>query len=230
LSPSAPPRPKVFGLGLNKTGTKTLARCLEALGYRHQSYNGAALQMYVDGRAAELVDLTERFDSCEDWPWPLLWRELFARYGDSARYVLTRRASPQVWIESLKAHATRTHPTLALRPLVYGHYYPHGYEAEHQAAYVTHNARVRDVFARKAPHAFLEVCWEEGAGWEALCGFLGQPVPDKPFPHERPLAGQVDEAVRAANLAGIERQLAEIAAGRRMVADTPLMRQAREQL
>jgi hypothetical protein len=227
VSAPAAARRKVFGLGLNKTGTKTLGRCLQALGYRHQSYSTAALDLYVSGRTAELVAATERFDSCEDWPWPLLWRELFARWGDSARYVLTRRRSPEVWVESLKAHATRTHPTHAMRPVIYGHYYPHGYEAEHMAAYERHNALVRAFFAREAPHALLEVCWEETPSWAPLCGFLGAPVPDLPFPHERPLAGQADEALRAANLAGIERQLAAIAAGRREVADTPLMRQGR---
>jgi hypothetical protein len=25
-----------------------------------------------------------------------------------------------------------------------------------------------------------------GDGWEKLCGFLGMPVPDAPFPHEHP--------------------------------------------
>src|SRR5262249_28090902 len=144
--PAAPVR-KVFGVGLNKTGTKTLRRCLETLGYRHQSYSGAALEMFAAGRRGELVDMAASFDSCADWPWPLLWREFYARYGDEARYILTRRSSSMIWLESLKAHSLRTHPTLAMRGLVYGHYYPHGYEAEHQSAYERHNEAVRKFFA-----------------------------------------------------------------------------------
>jgi hypothetical protein len=222
---SSTPHPaKVFGVGLNKTGTKTLRRCLETLGYRHQSYSSAALELYVSGRGAELVEMAERFDSCEDWPWPLLWREFYARYGDGARYILTRRSSAQVWVESLKAHSLRTHPTMAMRPLIYGYFYPHGYEAEHIAAYERHNEAVRSFFKREAPHAFLEVCWEEGSSWADLCSFLGRPAPNAELPHERPLTANLDEAVRNANLANIERQLAEIAAGRRQFATTPLMR------
>ena len=30
---------KVFGIGLNKTGTSTLGACLTTLGYRHRSYS-----------------------------------------------------------------------------------------------------------------------------------------------------------------------------------------------
>ena len=219
----APARVKVFGLGLNKTGTKTLGRCLQHLGYRHQSYSTAALEMFVQGRIAELVRAAHQFDSCEDWPWPLIWRELYEEFGDTARYVLTRRSSSQVWIESLKSHALNTHPTLAMRPRVYGYYYPHGYEAEHIAAYDRHNSAVRTFFEQRAPHAFLEVCWEEGAGWRNLSRFLGTAEPDVPFPHERPLRDGTPEAVKAANAANIGRQLADIARGRRQVANTPLM-------
>jgi len=219
-------RPKVFGIGLNKTGTSTLGECLRRLGYRHQSYSSAALAAFSHGRVTDVVDMTREFDSCEDWPWPLVWRELYWRYGEAARFVLTTRASSKVWVESLKAHALNTHPTRAMRPVIYGHYYPHGYEAEHQRAYERHNAAVRAFFAREAPHLLLEVCWERGDGWEQLCGFLGLPVPDAPFPHVRPLSEGADPKVRAQNEANIARQLAEIAAGRREVATTPLMREA----
>jgi sulfotransferase family protein len=223
---SSAPRRKVFGVGLNKTGTTTLGQCLTVLGYRHRSYSSAALEAYLQGRTGEVVDMTRDFDSCEDWPWPLVWRELWDRYGDGARYVLTTRSSSEVWVESLKAHSLNTHPTSAMRPAVYGHYYPHGYEAEHRRAYERHNAAVRGFFAQAAPHALLEVCWETGDRWERLCGFLGHPVPDTPFPHIRPRATGVDPKIRAQNQANIERQLAEIAAGRRQVATTPLMRES----
>jgi hypothetical protein len=219
-------RPKVFGVGLNKTGTSTLGACLTTLGYRHQSYSSAALRAYVDGRVSDLVEMARGFDSCEDWPWPLVWRELYGRYGHGARFVLTTRASSQAWVESLKAHSLNTHPTRAMRPVIYGHYYPHGYEAEHRAAYERHNDAVRSFFAREAPHALLEVCWETGDGWPQLCGFLSHPVPEAPFPHVRPRAAGVDPQVRAMNQANIDSQLAEIAAGRRQVATTPLMQGA----
>jgi len=216
-------RRKVFGIGLNKTGTTTLGECLTRLGYRHQSYSSPALGAFAQGRMDHLLDMTQHFDSCEDWPWPLAWRELYGRYGDDARYILTTRSSAEIWVESLKKHSLNTHPTRAMRPIIFGHYYPHGYEAEHIAAYDRHNQTIRDFFAREAPHALLELCWEKGDRWERLCDFLGHEVPNAPFPHIRPRATGVDPAIRAQNQAQIERQLAEIAAGRRTIARTPLM-------
>jgi hypothetical protein len=59
-----------------------------------------------------------------------------------------------------------------------------------------------------------------------LCAFLGHEVPDAPFPHIRPRATGVDPAVRAQNQAQIAAQLAALAAGKRQVARTPLMRAA----
>lgn len=217
-------RRKVFGIGLNKTGTSTLGACLTTLGYRHQSYSSSALKAFVDGRIDAVVAMTAGFDSCEDWPWPLAWRELYAQYGDGARFVLTTRSSAEIWVDSLKRHSLNTHPTRAMRPLIYGHYYPHGYEAEHIAAYERHNQAVRDFFAREAPHALLELCWENGDRWDRLCAFLGHDVPDAPFPHIRPRATGVDPAVRAQNQAQIDSQLAALAAGKREVARTRLMR------
>ncbi len=208
---------KVFGIGLNKTGTKTLGACLRQLGFRNQSYSGEALRDYQQGAFGPLFDIIERFDSFEDWPWPLMWRQVFEKYGASARYILTTRRSAEVWVESLKAHSLTTHPTRAMRPLIYGYYYPHGYEAEHKEAYLGHNSEVRAFFAREAPQAFLEVCWETGSSWPQLCNFLHKPIPDVPLPHERPRSSGVEEAVRAANLAAIHRQLADLQAGRKVV-------------
>ena len=219
-------RRKVFGIGLNKTGTSTLGACLATLGYRHQSYSSSALKAFVEGQIGEIVAMTAGFDSCEDWPWPLVWRDIHAHYGDEARFILTRRSSAEIWIESLKRHSLNTHPTRAMRPIIYGHYYPHGYEAEHMAAYERHNQAVRDFFAREAPHALLELCWEAGDGWEKLCAFLGHPVPDTPLPHVRPLTSGVDAVIQAQNRAQIERQLQAVAAGHRIVARTPLMQAA----
>lgn len=219
-------RHKVFGIGLNKTGTSTLGVCLATLGYHHQSYSSSALRAFVDGRMDTVVAMTAAFDSFEDWPWPLAWRELYEHYRDDGRFILTTRSSSDIWIDSLKRHSLNTHPTRALRPLIYGHYYPHGYEAEHIAAYERHNQAVRDFFAREAPHAFLELCWEKGDRWERLCAFLGHDIPDTPFPHIRPLATGVDPEIRAQNQARITAQLAALAAGKREMALTPLMRAA----
>ncbi|MEM9049164.1 MAG: sulfotransferase family protein [Pseudomonadota bacterium] len=179
-----PKRFRVFGLGLNKTGTSSLRQALKILGFRHHIYRPALIRDLAKGRMAPIFAAAEASESFEDWPWPLVWRQLDARFGDGARFVLTRRISADVWLESLKAHSARTAGGGFARRLAYGHAYPHGQEAAHLAVYDAHLAALRTYFADRArAHRFIELCWEEGQGWSELCTFLGEPLPDLPFPH-----------------------------------------------
>jgi len=174
---------KVFGIGLNKTGTGTLGKCLKGFGYRHLSYRRDLLLALREGRIDEIFTIIDEYESFEDWPYPLMYKELFARYRD-AFYILTVRSSPEVWIESLKSHSLRTHPRIHARKLAYGHDYPHGFENEHIAFYQAHNANVISFFEQNgASDLLLCACWENGDGWRELCRFLGRPMPSVPFPH-----------------------------------------------
>jgi hypothetical protein len=179
-------RPKVIGVGLNKTGTKTLQRALSILGYRTlASCDRGLLAAYRQGDPEPALASVRDNELCEDWPYPLMYREIFDRFGMGARYVLTMRSSAGVWLDSLKAHSLRTDPEVHCRALAYGFAYPHGAESEHLAIYERHQREVAAFFSqRRASSALLRVCWEDGDGWEALCPFLGLPVPDAPFPHE----------------------------------------------
>jgi hypothetical protein len=199
----------VIGIGLNKTGTTTLAVALGLLGYGpHVSNRRDLLALYRAGDPGPALAAVDAAESCEDWPFPLMYRELFDRFGAAARYVLTVRRDPQAWLASLKAHALRTPPDRHARLLAYGWAYPHGAEAHHLDFYVRHNAEVRAFFReRGAEHLLLEACWEAGDGWEALCGFLGRPVPPVPFPHANAAEPSPDPAVVAANRAKIRDQL-----------------------
>ena len=91
---------KVIGIGLNKTGTTTLGVCMRRLGYRHLSCRRDLLKLYRTGQVDKVMAYMDGFDSFEDWPYPLMYRELWERYGDSARYILTTRASTGVWLRS----------------------------------------------------------------------------------------------------------------------------------
>lgn len=214
-------RPKVVGIGLNKTGTKTLAAALAVLGWtRQMSCNRDLLAAWREGDPSGLLAAVETHDVCEDWPWPLAFREILARFGDRCRYVLTRRATPDIWLGSLKAHSERVSPTEHCRTLAYGHAYPHGREAEHLAIYSAHTEAVRTHFAAQgAGHLLLEVCWETGDGWAQLCPFLGAPVPSVPFPHENRAPAAPDPTLLAQNHRLIAAQLARLAAGGRMDTD-----------
>jgi len=171
---------KVFGIGLNKTGTKTLGECLQILGYRNKSYDLELLRSYAAGDIDIILKVTESFDSFEDWPWPLLFKEFDRNYPD-AKFILTTRDNEETWFKSLCSHAEKTGPTEA-RKIVYSHYMPLENPEHHKNFYLLFNQSVCDYFSSR-PFKLLTVCWERGDAWEKICTFLDRPVPEIPFPH-----------------------------------------------
>ena len=67
---------KIFGIGLNKTGTTTLGSCLKQLGYRHSSFSLELLEASQRGDWSPIQRQIDAHDSFEDWPYPLLFERL----------------------------------------------------------------------------------------------------------------------------------------------------------
>lgn len=201
-------RIKVIGLGLNKTGTTTLGACLKVLGYNHFSPKPVArkgrpgvggnarrdlLRLYRRGKVGCVLDQMDRHDSFEDWPYPLMYREIWAHFGDKARYILTTRITPETWLRSLEAHSLFAHPIRNSRKLAYGYRYPQLAPEKHLEIYAAHNADVRQFFSDVGrPDLLLDLCWERGDGWPELCGFLDLPVPDMPLPRSNVTARRAE--------------------------------------
>lgn len=164
---------KVFGIGLNKTGTKTLALILSSLGLRHMGYRRDLLMAFREGRMHDIFAVTDEFQSFEDWPYPLIYKDLFLRYPDSL-FILTLRKSPTTWLNSLKRHSLRSNPRLHGRMLAYGYDYPFGYEGEHLKIYESHATEVESFFrSANASNRLFKACWETGTSVADICNFLG---------------------------------------------------------
>jgi hypothetical protein len=166
---------KIFGIGLNKTGTTTLSGCLQTLGYSHMSLRIDLLKALKAGHAEQVLKEIDHYDSFEDWPYPLMYRELDEKYGSDAKFILTVRKSPEIWLRSLERHSMHTPPRAHCRKLIYGYNYPQYSRRQHLEYYNRHNREVEDYFARK-PGRLLVICWENGDGWTQLCEFLGEPL------------------------------------------------------
>jgi hypothetical protein len=198
---------KVFGIGLNKTGTKTLGACLRRLGFRHMSYRADLLGLWRRRDLEPIFEEIDRFDSFEDWPYPVMYVELFERYGREAKFILTRRSSPQAWLDSIKRHSLRTNPSRHARLIIYQFEYPFGVEHFYLSTYAGEQAAIRKFFSeRNALDQLCELCWEDGDGWPELCSFLGAEAPDEPLPHENDGRAPIDPTVFAANVEGVRRQ------------------------
>jgi len=174
--------PKIFGIGLNKTGTSTLGECARILGYRSKSCDRKLLHdVIVKKDFSDLTDIVDQYDLFEDWPWPLIYKELDQMFPGS-KFILTTRKNEDIWLESLKKHSMRRDPVHNSRKMAYGYSYPHGHEEEHLEIYRKHNSEVRSYFEAREKN-FIELCWEKGDQWERLCRFLGDEIPSTQFPH-----------------------------------------------
>lgn len=172
----------VIGIGLEKTGTNTLSRALEILGYENKiGFDLDLLEAYKNGRTAEVVDAAKTCQQAVDYPWAFVYQELYEAYPE-AKFILTVRTSAMRWFNSLCHHARRTGPN-QVRQLVYGHAMPNLFENEDIGFYNDHVSAVRSFFANKDDGRFLEVCWAKEDGWEELCGFLDVAIPEAEFPH-----------------------------------------------
>ena len=171
---------KIFGIGLNKTGTKTLGKCMEYLGFANKSYDFELLLDYSKDNYHNIINTISSFDSFEDWPWPLIYKKIDLLYPN-AKFILSTRLNSEIWFNSLCKHANKTGPTEA-RKIAYGYSMPMENPEHHKQIYKLHNSNVHNYFLGR-PAKLLTVCWEKGDGWQQICSFLDIPVPDMPFPH-----------------------------------------------
>ena len=171
---------KVFGTGMQRTGTTSLAQALDLLGIKTRDCP-KDLWGNLDH------EVLQRYDGFTDNPIPLLYRDLDRKLPGS-KFVHTVR-DEQRWLESVEWLFT----TGALKFAWDRH--PHFHEfhralygrTDFDAAtflerYRRHNREVLDYFADR-PADLLVMDLTAGDGFDRLCPFLGREVPAAPFPH-----------------------------------------------
>ena len=171
-------KPRVFCIGWHKTGTSSLGHALVQLGY---SVLGCRLDMVHPLRQDDLeavLGLAGQFDALQDVPWAALYRELDQAFPGS-RFILTEREE-QSWLRSALRHFDST--AVPLHAWLYGDGVMRGNEQLYLDRYRRHNREVKAYFADRHEDC-LVIDLARGDGWSELCGFLGDPVPSKPFPH-----------------------------------------------
>lgn len=187
VSVSSSRRRKIFGLGLSKTGTSSLCEALRTLGYRtaHNPTDDDSMMALLSGTLC--CRALEENDAVCDIMFTRQFRELDRLYPGSL-FVLTER-DRNAWHESCAQHWAGRSVSL-----------PHLWNEEiidfqvygtalyrrslFDDAYEQHYKAVTEYFGDSNRLLRLNIC--AGAGWEALCTFLGIPAPLTKFPHVRP--------------------------------------------
>ena len=180
-------RSRVFGIGLPKTGTKTLGDCFRTLGYKHHSYDMDLAVMVKQNEISRVLNIAEKYETFEDWPWFLIYKELDQKFPNS-KFILTLRKDAEVYISSLKKHhlrqgiKNRNFDKPVWWDGVFG-FAPDMWDYDKSAEeYEKHKMEVLEYF-KDRPKDLLVVCWENGDGWSELGNFIDRPIPNRPFPH-----------------------------------------------
>lgn len=180
---------KVFGVGLNKTGTTSLEAALNLLGIRtiHYPFKRATYEELTSG--CYRLSIMESYQAAVDTSVAPFYPQLDREYSGS-RFVLTHR-DPESWLRSIEAHWPVMRQWCEREPqfgrftdfisaVVYGSI---GFDRDRFLyAYETHDRNVREYF-RDRPNDLLVMDICNGDGWETLCPFLGMDIPPIPFPH-----------------------------------------------
>ncbi len=188
---------KVIGVGFGRTGTTSIQRALEGLGYHAYNFEAvmqneqfSAWREANEGRP-DWQEIFRGYDATISWPACFFYEVLYEAYPD-AKFILTTRDSER-WAESvsrsmkhfpkLKAFrfVTRVRAMLELMDTLivpkFGSLNP---SKAHLIELLAEHNRAVQAFV---PSEKLLV-YEVKDGWAPLCDFLGQPVPDTPFPFE----------------------------------------------
>lgn len=194
---------EVIGAGFGRTGTASLKRALELLGFgpcHHMSEvlkrpdTAAGWTAALRGESGVLAGLLSGYRASLDFPSCLLWRELVELYP-SAKVVLSVRDAGQ-WYRSARATILNQDKGNRVRRLadaggdgivealgpLSAAMADRGFsrdlsEADTIAGFQRHNESV----IAGVPADRLLV-YEVEQGWAPLCAFLGVAVPDVPFP------------------------------------------------
>lgn len=178
-------RNKVFVIGFHKTGTTSLAKALQILGYRVCGFVTPQSFLKPETHPAEVVfehaykPLLPHYDAFEDTMWFLFYKQLHAQFPD-AHFILTHRPE-DAWYNSMVKHFGGFDRRL-FRWIYDGIGDPLLDKNLYLNTYKKHNAEVMEYF--KSSNNFMVMNMPGDFKWEPLCRFLGcNPPLFGEFPH-----------------------------------------------
>lgn len=201
---------KIFCIGRNKTGTTSLASFFRTNGYRVGNQERAELLVedWAKRDFTRIIRYCETAEVFQDVPFSLAdtYRAMDQAYPGS-KFILTLRASPEEWYNSLLSHHSKMFSSgggipseddlrrvkyrgkyegwlLFMQKAVYGYPTVPLYDKQaYMAHYEKHNVQVMDYF-RFRPDDLLVVNLSDEHAFERLCLFVGMdPSRAKPLPH-----------------------------------------------
>lgn len=187
---------RIFGIGLNKTGSTSLHYAMQILGYNsvHFEYNKKILSDIIltnlcnhNNIFYELEHLDCYFDylpwssSRENFSFNHLYKTIDQQYPNSLFIYNTRNIKD--WLDSRYRHVGKvTNDDLTkLTKLYPDNIYFNRDKYAWKEEYITLDMGIKKYFAHRPDDLLtIDVCG--GDGWEKLCSFLHKPIPSVEFP------------------------------------------------
>jgi len=195
---------EVIGPGFGRTGTASLKRALEMIGFgpcHHMEECFAhpeTVPYWQDLAAGKAVDwdvVFAGYRSQVDWPGAHYWRELIAAYPQ-AKVVLSVRPEESWWKSFSGTIGTligfyRAGTLPPLPPAMLGMLATAaeivetqtfaGQAADKAGALAAYRRHIQEVVQTVPPERLL--VYDVAEGWAPLCAFLDRPIPQEAFPH-----------------------------------------------
>ena len=176
----------IFGIGLARTGTKSLSEALNILGYHSNHYRVMcdALRFNAEGYSLD-YRMLGAFEAYTDSPVALTY-PLLDRHFNGSTFILTVREQ-ESWLRSceIKFKVPKNDKVARLHEILYN---SACFNADRwREAYCRH---VEGVFQHfKGRNNLLVMNIVSGDGWDKLCPFLGKEIPTGSFPKSNTTLG-----------------------------------------
>lgn len=181
----------IIGAGFGRTGTESLKKALEILGFgpcyhmfevlpnpdRVATWRAAAI-----GQLPDWDQVFAEYNSTVDWPAAFFWRELAQHYPNSKIILSVREA--EAWYESMSntilpiLRNSENQDSIGVKLIAEGVFGGDISDRDHMIDVFKKN--ISDVQTAFGQDRLLTL--ELGSGWEPLCQFLGCPIPDEAYP------------------------------------------------
>lgn len=187
---------KVLGVGLSRTGTTSLTKALQMLGYKTLHGVENRFTDILTGSVSSFdFHCFDDLDAVTDVPSAHFYDEILSAYPDCKAILTVRDADS--WFDSyvnydrekrqigwftpdmIVQHALGITEVLAIssRRMIYGSYAMK--EIIFKKSFVDHNKHVQQNIDKDR---LLVMNILDGEGWSGICKFLDKDIPDEPFP------------------------------------------------
>lgn len=180
---------KVFEIGVAKTGTTSLGKAYEILGFKHKAEDPDLYFKFIDNYDYEvLFEVIDKYDAFQDGPWhnkDVDYKILDKKYPNSKFIILER--DDESWIRSNeKFYSPKYHKdweNWEYSFLIDDRWVTQRESViEEKLTYKNSKyLEIKEYFKdRQNDLLVMNIC--DGQGWEVLCPFLGKEIPNVPFP------------------------------------------------